>query len=263
MSRAWLETEHRYGSLVHIIDHPFLTTLLNRLSRPETKQPEITQLVQRLYEHLLAFSMAQILPRKRIRVATRMTAAHPEQVLDQEILDQNARVICVSLARAGTLPSHICYQILNETLNPEGVRQDHIWASRLTDSQDRVKGTDLSGVKIGGDVDDSIVLFPDPMGATGGTIVSTIDLYKAKYKGQSAKYVALHLIITPEYIRAIQSKHPEVHVFALRLDRGLSSQKALAEIPGTFWPEERGLNEKQYIVPGAGGLGEILNNSFV
>jgi uracil phosphoribosyltransferase len=37
----------------------------------------------------------------------------------------------------------------------------------------------------------------------------------------------------------------------------------LANIPGTFWDEERGLNEKQYIVPGGGGFGEIMNNSFV
>ena len=32
---------------------------------------------------------------------------------------------------------------------------------------------------------------------------------------------------------------------------------------GTFWDKEKGLNEYQYIVPGAGGLGEILNNAFV
>ena len=26
---------------------------------------------------------------------------------------------------------------------------------------------------------------------------------------------------------------------------------------------ERGLNDQQYIVPGAGGLGEVINNVFV
>ena len=34
-------------------------------------------------------------------------------------------------------------------------------------------------------------------------------------------------------------------------------------VPGERWEEETGLNERQYIVPGAGGLGEIINNSFV
>ena len=32
---------------------------------------------------------------------------------------------------------------------------------------------------------------------------------------------------------------------------------------GTFPEEEKGLTDKQYIVPGAGGVGEILNNAFV
>ena len=45
-------------------------------------------------------------------------------------------------------------------------------------------------------------------------------------------------------------------------DRGLSTPEALAERPGTLWAEERGLNESGYIVPGAGGLGEVLNNSW-
>jgi len=36
----------------------------------------------------------------------------------------------------------------------------------------------------------------------------------------------------------------------------------LATIPGERWDEEKGLNERHYIVPGAGGLGEIINNSF-
>jgi uracil phosphoribosyltransferase len=33
--------------------------------------------------------------------------------------------------------------------------------------------------------------------------------------------------------------------------------------PGTHWDEERGLNDIQYIVPGAGGVGEILNNAWL
>ncbi|MGH7280580.1 MAG: uracil phosphoribosyltransferase, partial [Polyangiaceae bacterium] len=37
----------------------------------------------------------------------------------------------------------------------------------------------------------------------------------------------------------------------------------LATVPGTRWEEERGLDEHQYIVPGAGGVGEILNNAWV
>ena len=59
------------------------------------------------------------------------------------------------------------------------------------------------------------------------------------------------------------SAHPDVIIYALRLDRGLSPARVLKTEPGTHWDEERGLNNIQYIVPGAGGVGEILNNAWL
>jgi uracil phosphoribosyltransferase len=69
--------------------------------------------------------------------------------------------------------------------------------------------------------------------------------------------------VTPEYLRNVLAAHPEVRIYALRLDRGLSPPDVLATVPGTRWAEERGLDDHQYIVPGAGGVGEIMNNAFV
>ena len=61
----------------------------------------------------------------------------------------------------------------------------------------------------------------------------------------------------------MHAKHPDLIVYAIRLDRGLSSEKVLASVPGTFWNEEKGLNDQNYIVPGGGGFGEIMNNAYV
>ena len=133
--------------------------------------------------------------------------------------------------------------------------------NRSTDAQDRVTGADVFGQKIGGSSDDAIILFPDPMGATGSSICKAIQTYKSPSLGTPRKLIALHLIVTPEYLLKVSQEHPDVLIYAFRLDRGLSSQKALQSIPGTHWEEERGLNETQYIVPGAGGLGEVLNNA--
>jgi uracil phosphoribosyltransferase len=148
-------------------------------------------------------------------------------------------------------------------MNPKRVRQDHISIGRTTDEQEKVTGSKVSGHKIGGSVDGSIVLFPDPMGATGGTIAEAIDLYKQR--GKALKYIALHCIITPEYLKTIQARHPDLVVYAVRLDRGLSPAKVLETdaVPGTYWDQERGLNDKHYIVPGGGGFGEIMNNAYV
>ena len=87
--------------------------------------------------------------------------------------------------------------------------------------------------------------------------------YREAVGGKPAKVIATHLIITPEYLRHVRQHHPEVIVYALRLDRGLSSPAVLATVPGERWDEERGLTDHHYIVPGAGGLGEVMNNSYV
>jgi uracil phosphoribosyltransferase len=256
------EVTHRYGKNVHILDDLCLTSMLTRLCQPETHQPTINQLIDFLYTHLIKVVLNNEFPTKTTRVATRMTEKHPKILLENKVFDTEQKTISVNLARAGTFPSHVCYNILNYILNPELVRQDHVVAARQTDEQHRVVGTSLAGSKIGGDVDKSIVIFPDPMGATGGTLVSAVDFYKNKVEGKPKKFIAIHLIITPEYLRKIADSHPDLAVYAVRLDRGLSSPEVLKTVPGERWKEERGLDDTHYIVPGGGGFGEILNNSY-
>ena len=257
------EIEHRYGPNVHVLEDPVLGSWLAKLCSPDTFQPSINALVSSLYAGLLKTAMNVDFPRRKKRLATRMTAMHPEVPLEADVLETETRVVTVNLARAGTLPSHVCYDLLNNLLNPQLVRQDHILASRTTNASDQVTGTSLGGAKIGGDIEDAIVLFPDPMGATGNTIVSALDHYKKNVGGHAQKLLALHLIVTPEYLKTVTQAHPDLVIYAVRLDRGLSSKAVQHSIPGTHWSEERGLNDKHYIVPGGGGFGEIMNNSFV
>ncbi len=255
------EREHHYGKNVHLISDPFLHSHLAQLCSEETFQPVINELVTTLYSALLKIVVNAEFPQKMKQTISRMASTHPEGIFNSPIIDSSIPVVSVNLARAGTLPSHICYNALNYFMNPKTTRQDHISIARRTGADHKVTGSEVSGHKIGGTVDHSIVLFPDPMGATGSTLVEALDLYKRH--GHALKYIAIHCIITPEYIKKIQEKHPDLIIYALRLDRGLSSAKALKEIPGTHWDEERGLNDNQYIVPGGGGFGEIINNAFV
>lgn len=255
--------EHKYGPKFRIIDNSFLQGALAKLCSPNTYQPEINRLVHLLYTHLIGVVINEEFKHASFSQETRMTELHPDQFLEGKRIDPNQSAICVNLARAGTFPSHICYDFLHFCLPPQNLRQDHIFAARVTDDDAKVKGTHLGSHKIGGGARDSIVLFPDPMGATGNTIASAVSYYKEKLEGPAKKYIALNLIITPEYIRKMQSSHKDLIVYAIRLDRGLSSERALKATPGEFISEERGLNDKHYIVPGGGGFGEILNNSFV
>ena len=101
------------------------------------------------------------------------------------------------------------------------------------------------------------------MGATGGSMCTAIEAYKKDVIGKPRKIIAANLIVTPEFLKRVTTTHPEAVVYALRLDRGLSPEDIFDTVPGTHWDRERGLDDKQYIVPGGGGFGEIMNNAYV
>ena len=257
------EIAHRYGDHVHLIDDPLAWTQLARLCARETMQPEVGRLVKVLYERLSEIVLSAEFPRARIDVPTRMVASSPEAVYRGAAIARVTKAVTVGIARAGTMTSQVVYDLLNEVLDPAGVRQDHLFMSRQTNEKGQVIGATWHDAKIGRDVDERIVLFPDPMGATGSSMVSAMNHYKTKLDGKPGKCIAMHLIVTPEYLKNMLTAHPETVIYALRIDRGLSAGDVLATIPGTRWEEERGLDEHQYIVPGAGGVGELLNNAWV
>ncbi len=255
------EIPHHYGKNVHILSNPFLFTILARLCSPDVHQPLVSQFLNTIYGELVRIVASVEFPQIEATLTSRMAAMHPEGVFKGRILDPKTQVVCVNLARAGTVPSQICYDAFNYLLEPQGVRQDHISINRRIDENETVIGTNLGGLKIGGDVEGRFVVIPDPMGATGSTIQTAMQLYAQR--GQAKRYVAMHLIVTPEYLKTITKQFPDLKIYAIRLDRGLSDKKALTEMPGAERDQERGLNEKQYIVPGGGGLGEVINNAYV
>jgi uracil phosphoribosyltransferase len=257
------EIAHRYGERVHILADPLSLTMLARLCAKGTVQPEVNRLVGELYRMLVHEVVATEFPREPVAQPTRMIDATPRGVWRGEAIAASTPAVVVAVARAGLLPSQNTFDFLNQVLRPEGVRQDHLALARTVDEKGGVTGAGLYASKIGGPVDGAMLLIPDPMGATGSTVSKVIEQYSPELYGRPARVIAVHLIITPEYLHHVTRAHPEVVVYALRLDRGLSPADVLATVPGERWLDERGLNEHHYIVPGGGGLGEIMNNSFV
>ncbi len=263
LSYTLSERQHCYGDKVHLLADPVLQTLLAKASVPATIQPQLNHYIESIYQQLLGIVVNSCFPREQACLDTRMKAVSDKGVFQGEIIKPDTPAICVNLARGGTLPSHLFYHQLNYLLQPDTVRQDHIYLGRKFNAHGEVEGVDVFGAKIGGGQEGAMVLFPDPMAATGTTLSHAVSHYKKSVPGTAKQYVAVHLIATPEYIQRVTAEHPDVKIFAVRLDRGLSSDRALADLPGQYPEEERGLNEQQYIVPGAGGLGELLNNAFV
>jgi uracil phosphoribosyltransferase len=192
-----------------------------------------------------------------------MSAAHPTAAYRGLVVDPDQRITIVDVARGGMVPSYVFQRELLLFMDPSAVRVDHVYMQRVSDDSGRVVGVETSGSKIGGTVGDSTVLIPDPMGATGSSMVDVVKLYSDLPGGAPERLITCHLIITPEFLRRLLDADPRVEVYALRLDRGLSPESVLAQKPGTSWDQERGLDDTDYIVPGAGGLGELVNNAFV
>lgn len=263
MAYASSEIRHEYPKNVHILNHPTITSQLTKVCLPETHQPEFNRLISSIYTALFIEVINNEWPLTPASVSTRMTAHHPSALLKTTVLDSEQKAVIVNIARAGMLPSQVGFDLLCQTVNPENVRQDHVYAARMTNKENKVTHTDLSGSKIGGDIEGTILLLPDPMGATGLSLAATLDHYKSEVRGTAKKIIAIHLIVTPEYLLHISEKHPDVLIYTARVDRGLSEPEVLMSPLGRHWKKEVGLNKNQYIVPGAGGVGELINNSFV
>lgn len=89
--------------------------------------------------------------------------------------------------------------------------------------------------KMPADVSEREIFVLDPMLATGGSMIDTIDSLK-KYGCQSIH--AVSIIGAPEGIQAVTEAHPDVDITLAGLDRGL--------------------DENAYILPGLGDAGDRL-----
>ncbi|MFT5879487.1 MAG: uracil phosphoribosyltransferase [Moritella sp.] len=89
--------------------------------------------------------------------------------------------------------------------------------------------------KIVHSIEERLAIVVDPMLATGGSMIATLDLLKAK----GCKHIkVLVLVAAPEGLKALEAVHPDIELYTASID-------------------ER-LDEKGYIVPGLGDAGDKI-----
>ncbi|MBL4765197.1 MAG: uracil phosphoribosyltransferase [Colwellia sp.] len=89
--------------------------------------------------------------------------------------------------------------------------------------------------KVVSDIDQRTALIVDPMLATGGTLIATIDLLKSK----GCKHIlGLFLVASPEGIEKLKKAHDDVDIYVASVDEKL--------------------NEQGYIIPGLGDAGDKI-----
>ncbi|TDQ58095.1 uracil phosphoribosyltransferase [Mesocricetibacter intestinalis] len=89
--------------------------------------------------------------------------------------------------------------------------------------------------KLASDLEERLAIVVDPMLATGGSMIATIDLLKQKGCKQIK---VLILVAAPEGIKALEKAHPDIEVYTASVDSHL--------------------NENGYIIPGLGDAGDKI-----
>lgn len=90
-------------------------------------------------------------------------------------------------------------------------------------------------VKLASDLEDRYAFILDPMLATGGSMVATIDILKRN----GCRHIhTINLVCAPEGIARVEAAHPDVDIYTAAIDEGL--------------------NADGYILPGLGDAGDRI-----
>lgn len=196
------------------IDHPLAHAALTTLRNVETST-DAFRLHARLISRVIALHVLADLPMADVDIETPL-----ERTKGKEMI---RNVIFVPVLRAGlAMLDAMSDMVPGSRVGFVGLERDE--ATAIAHSYYQKLPTHLAAAEV-------IVL--DPMLATGGSAIATVDLLKT----QAAESIRLACIVAaPEGLAALKQRHPDVGVVTASVDRCL--------------------NEKKYILPGLGDFGD-------
>ena len=204
------------SSRLVIFNHPLIDHKLSLIRDEKTGTKDFRQTVSEI-GMLMAYEVTRGLPTTKVNIKTPVAMA--------ECYTLAKEVVIIPILRAGLgmvdgitalIPTakvgHIGLYRDEETLQP------HEYYAKFPPK-----------------IEDAVVLLVDPMLATGGSVVYSIDILKKKGV-KNISYVGL--VGAPEGVKRVQEAHPDVDIFLAALDEKL--------------------NDVGYIVPGLGDCGDRL-----
>jgi uracil phosphoribosyltransferase len=199
------------------VDHPLVRHKLGLLRDHGINSKQFRELTGEIAT-LLAYEATRDLPTEE---ATVEGWAGPVKV--QRIDGGRITIVPILRAGLGMLPG-VLEMIPNATVGMVGLQRDEETAEAHAYYQ-----------KLGGRMDDRTALIVDPMLATAGTLITTVDMLKA---AGCTRIKGLFLVAAPEGLQRIAEKHPDMDIYTAAID-------------------ER-LNEVSYILPGLGDAGDRI-----
>lgn len=202
---------------VHEIRHPLIRHKLGLMRRADLSTKNFREMAQEVAS-LLTYEATKDLP-----LEPNVVQGWSGEISVEKIAGKKVTVVPILRAGIGMLDG-VLNLIPGAKVSAVGIArneetlQAHAYLERLV-----------------GQLDQRLALIVDPMLATGGSMVATIDLLK---KAGCVNVRALVLVAAPEGIKAVQEKHPDVHIYTASIDSHL--------------------NENGYIIPGLGDAGDRI-----
>jgi len=226
----------RDKGVLNLTGNAYTATLLRRACETNRTSREVIEATRHLYQYLVYQMVRSYFPREEGVYKTNMGAP-----CRGPFLARSTEVVIVTLARAGIIPAQVCQDMLSVLLPARNVRQDFYMMTRVRTEE----GFEArcGGWKSGGPVAGSIVVIPDPMGATGTSMRAVLRRIAEveEESGKAHEVVVLCMVTAPEFYHALAKERDGVVVFTTRMDEGL--------------------DEKGYIIPGMGDAGDLIYNS--
>src|SRR5580704_12046249 len=203
--------------MLHLLHHSLGAHVVTHL-RDRTTKPATFRTLAYQISLLLAFEVTRNLATREITVETPLES-HPGRVLSQSI-------VLVPIFRAGISMVQPFTDLLPD------VSVGYIGLER--DEETAVARSYYCKLP---ELGTKRVLILDPMLATGGSTVRTIELANANGAAQRDRSLVC-LVCAPEGVRAVEALNPAIKIYAAALDRELNARK--------------------YILPGLGDFGDRL-----
>jgi len=202
---------------VHVIDHPLVRHKLGLLRKNNTSTSDFRSLTKEI-TRLIMYEVTRNFP---VEQRTEEGWAGPVEV--DYIPGKMATIVPILRAGLGLMDGALD-MIPGCKISVVGLYRD----------EETLEPVEYY-VKLAHDIKDRVAIILDPMLATGGSLIATIDLLKRHHV---KKIYSLNLVCAPEGIAKVEAAHPDIEIFTASIDTCL--------------------NENGYIIPGLGDAGDRL-----
>lgn len=202
---------------IHEIRHPLIRHKLGLMRKADLSTKNFREMSQEIAA-LLTYEASKDLP-----LETELVTGWCGEVSVEKIAGKKVTVVPILRAGIGMLEG-VLSLIPGAKVSAVGIARNEETLAAQTYLE-----------RLVGELDQRLALIIDPMLATGGSMVATIDLLK---KAGCRNVKALVLVAAPEGIAAVEKAHPDVHIYTASIDSHLDANG--------------------YIVPGLGDAGDRI-----